>query len=70
MGDQDNRDEADAWSGILAAVSFTMRSKYHTTVQATPAQLALDRDALLNIKFQGDWNLIEKHKPQHTNENN
>ena len=39
-------------------------------MQATPAQLVFGRDALLNIQFQADWNLIRKRKQQHTNENN
>ena len=28
------------------------------------------QDALLNIQFQADWNLIRKHKQQRINENN
>jgi hypothetical protein len=34
-------DEDDPWSGILAATSFAVQSTYHTTLQATPAQLVL-----------------------------
>ena len=54
IGDQDDLDESDPWSGILAAVSFAVQSMHHTTMQAMPAQLVFSRDALLNIEFQVD----------------
>ena len=59
IGDQDDLDESDLWSGILVAVSFETQSMCHTTMQAMPAQLVFSRDALLNIEFQVDWNLIK-----------
>ena len=34
-------DPEDPWGGILAAAMFALRSTYHTTTQATPAQLVL-----------------------------
>ena len=34
----------------------------HTTLQATPAQLVFGRDAILNVKFEADWNLIKQRK--------
>ena len=70
MGDWNDLDESDPWSGIPVAVSFAMQSTCHTTVQATPAQLVSGQDALLNIEFQADWNLIKKRKQQHMNKSN
>ena len=40
----------DPWSGILAAIMFAVRATYHTTLQASPMQLVLGRDATLKIK--------------------
>ena len=51
-------DEDDPWSGILAATMFAVRAMYHTTLQATPAQLVFSQDAILNIQFKANWNLI------------
>ena len=42
----------------------------HTTLQATPAQLVFGRDAILNIKFEADWNLIKQRKQHLINKNN
>jgi transposase InsO family protein len=51
-------DEDDPWSGVLAATMFATRATYHTTTQATPAQLVFGRDAILNKKFEVNWKLI------------
>ncbi len=63
-------DEADPWSGVLAATMFTTRATYHTTLQATPAQLVFGRDAILNTKFTANWELIRKRKQHLINQNN
>ena len=55
-------DEDDPWSGILAATMFAVRATYHTTLQATPTQLVFGRDAILNIQFEANWNLIRERK--------
>ncbi len=60
----------DAWEGILSAVMFALRSTYHTTTQATPMQLVYGRDAILNIKFEADWNYIRQRKQKIINYNN
>lgn len=36
-------DPQDPWSGVLVAMAYTIRSKYHTTLQAMPGQLVLSR---------------------------
>jgi transposase InsO family protein len=65
----DDLDPDDPWSGILAAAMFAMRATYHTTLQATSAQLVFGRDAILNTKFEADWNFIKQNKQKviHTN---
>ena len=50
------------WDGILSAVMFAMRATYHTTLQATPAQLVFGRDSIVNVKFEADWHLIRNRK--------
>jgi len=40
------------WDGILSAAMFALRATYHTTLQATPCQLAFGIDAMLNVKFE------------------
>jgi len=46
------------WDGILSAAMFALRATYHTTLQATPCQLVFGRDAMLNVKFEANWQLI------------
>jgi protein associated with RNAse G/E len=62
--------EEDPWSGVLAATMFATRATYHTTNQATPAQLVFGRDAILNIKFDANWKLIRERKQRVINANN
>ena len=63
-------DENDPWSGILAATMFAIRSTYHTTLQATPAQLVFGRDAILNVQYKANWTYIKERKQKLINENN
>ena len=69
---QDNPylDEENPWDGILAATMFATRATYHTTTQATPAQLVFGRDAILNTKFEANWNYIRERKQKIIRENN
>ena len=48
---------------------FATRATYHTTLQATPAQLVFGRDAILNTKFTANWELIHKRKQRLINQN-
>jgi len=63
-------DENDPWSPFLAAASFAIRSTYHTTLGATPAQLIFGRDMLLPIQFKADWALIHERRQQEALRNN
>jgi len=62
--------EDDPWSGILAATMFATRATYHTTTQATPAQLVFGRDAILNTKFDANWKAIHDRKQRAIIQNN
>jgi hypothetical protein len=62
--------EEDPWSGVLAATMFATRATYHTTTQATPAQLVFGRDAILNTKFDANWKVIRDRKQHAINQNN
>lgn len=56
--------------GVLAAVRFAMRATVHTTTRATPMQLVFGRDAILNTRFQADWNYIKDRKQRLIVQNN
>ena len=68
--DYDALDDKDPWSGPLSAAMFALRATYHTTLQASPAQLVFGRDAILNTQFEADWKLIKERKQRIINENN
>ena len=67
---EDELDEDDPFAGVLAATMFAMRATYHTTTQATPSQLVFGRDAILNTKFEADWNYIRSRKQKIIKQNN
>lgn len=48
-------DAFEPWRRFLTAAAFAIRSTYHTTLEATPAQLVYGRDMFLPIKFNVDW---------------
>ena len=48
-------DSNDPWSPFLSSVAYAIRSTYHTTLEATPAQVVYVCDMLLPIKFRTDW---------------
>ena len=63
-------EQDDPWSGILSAVIFAMRSTVHTTLQATPMQLVFGHDAIMNLMFDANWQLIKQRKQNLINKNN
>jgi hypothetical protein len=48
----------------------TIRSTYHTTLQATPCQLVFGRDMIHNIAFRANWDQIQKRKQDIINKSN
>ena len=63
-------DEDSPGDGILASVMFATRATIHTTLQATPSQLVFGRDAILNTRFEADWNIIRQRKQNMIQKNN
>jgi transposase InsO family protein len=63
-------DSDDPWTGMLAATMFAVRATHHTTLQASPMQLAFSRDAILNSKHVSNWEHIRQRKQTRINENN
>eukprot|EP00957_Ditylum_brightwellii_P104394 7950781-Ditylum_brightwellii.AAC.1 len=47
-------DEKDPWTVILSAMRFATRATVYTTLQATPMQLVLGIDAILNVKHKAN----------------
>ena len=60
----------EPWKQFLAAAAFAIRATYHTTLQATPAQLVYGRDMLLPIKFNANWAQIKMRRQQEIARNN
>ena len=60
----------DPWSEVLASVAYAIRSTYHTTLQATPAQLVFGRDMIYPIQYIAEWDLIRQRKQKLIDKNN
>ena len=48
-------DYIDPWGEILSSVAWAIRASYHSTLQATPAQLVFGRDMIFNMTAVIDW---------------
>ena len=70
QGFKSKDDIPDGWAGTLAALGFAMRATVHTTTRATPSQLVFARDAILNTKFEANWQLIKERKQRIIQQNN
>ena len=55
-------DYIDPWAKVLSSVAWAIQASYHSTLQATPAQLVFDRDMLFNMKKVINWQLIINNK--------
>ena len=60
----------DPWKGILSGVIFAIQSTVHTTMQATPMQLVFGCDAIMKLKFDANWKLINQQKQAAIHKNN
>jgi hypothetical protein len=47
-------DPDDPWNESLQACAFTIRSTFHTTLQASPGQLVFGRDMIHDIQFEAN----------------
>ena len=63
-------DSKDPWTRFLSATAFAIRSTYHTTLEATPAQLVFGRDMLLPVKFEANWAQLKMKRQQEMLRNN
>ena len=63
-------DKDRPWDEFLSATAFALRATYHTTLQATPAQLVFGRDMILPISVQADWDVIKQRKQEEIDRNN
>jgi hypothetical protein len=70
-----DRDKTNPWSSIWSPTMIAIRAIFHTTLQATSAQLVFGRETIVNTKFEANWSLIRNNR-QHliqinnTKENN
>jgi transposase InsO family protein len=60
----------DPWTEVLASVAYAIRSTYHTTLQATPAQLVFGRDMIYPLQYIAEWDVIRKRKQALIDKNN
>ena len=63
-------DEEEPWSGILAAIAFSVRATVHTTLQHSPMQLVFGRDPFINISHEVNWRLVNKRRQDRIIKNN
>ena len=63
-------DDENPWDGILAATMFALRSTVHTTTQHTPTQLVFNRDSIINVPIEANWQLIKQRKQALINKGN
>jgi hypothetical protein len=62
-------DEKDPWGPFLSSAAYAIRSTFHTTLKATPAQLVFGRDMVLPIKFMADWGAIKQQRQKEMGRN-
>lgn len=55
-------DYIDPWAEVLSSVAWAIRASYHSTLQATPAQLVFGRDMLFNMSKVINWKIITENK--------
>jgi transposase InsO family protein len=63
-------DKHDPWSEFLTAVGYAIRSTYHTTLEASPAQLVFGRDMMLPVTINADWTRIQQQRQKAMIRNN
>ena len=68
--DKNDLDPRWEFEGILGAVRKAVNSTVHTTLRATPTQLVFGRDAMLNVSFQANWEVIRQRKQRTVSLNN
>ena len=54
----------DAQQELLAPVTWAINSTYHTTLQATPGQLAFQRDMIMPTTYLANWATIQHRRQE------
>ena len=62
--------DKDPFKGMLTLVGYAIRSTYHTTLEASPAQLVFGRDMIFPLKFRADWAAIQQKRQKEIDRNN
>ena len=60
----------DPWIEILSSVGYAIRSTYHTTLGATPAQIIYGRDMVNPVTYIAEWDVIRKNKEKSIQKSN
>jgi hypothetical protein len=68
--DKEDLNENNPWGYFLNSAAWAIRSTYHTTLEATPAQLVFGRDMILPVVYRADWTRIAEKKKRRIEENN
>ena len=68
--EEEELDKKRPFEPFLAAAAYSIRSTYHTTLEATPAELVFGRNMLLPIQFKADWESIRARRQTFINKNN
>ena len=55
-------DYINPWGKVLSSVAWAIQASYHSTQQATSAQIVFGRDMLFNMKKVINWQLITNNK--------
>ena len=63
-------DAMNPWGPYLNAAAYAIRSTYHTTLEATPAQLVFGSDMVLPIRFVTDWAVLAERNQKEMRCNN
>ena len=63
-------DPLEPWTGFLAAIAYAIRTTYHTTTKASPAELVFGRDMIFNRSSTANWDAIRRQKQTTIDKNN
>ena len=63
-------DEENPWEPFMTAVAHVICSAHHTTLQASPGQIAFGWDMVLPVSMRTDWARTAQYKQDIVNESN
>jgi hypothetical protein len=61
---------SDVQDNIVAPVRRALNSTYHTSLDATPGQLAYGRDMIMPTRYLANWHTIRQRRQAVTDKNN